>query len=166
MSNDRDTDKKQAKNGNDRNDGKQSGGQGRGQGKGASGGEEKEERTTAEWVSLFISVAIVLALVGGLFYQVFAGGNRPPSIEVKPLMEEVRQEGDSYYLSLDITNNGDRTAENVEVMLSLDMGEGDPETMQFQVQFLDGGETENQTVIFRNDPTKGELTHTASFHVP
>jgi uncharacterized protein (TIGR02588 family) len=129
-------------------------------------GQEKEERTTAEWVSLFISVAIVLALVGGLVYQVFAGGNRPPTIEVKPLMEEVRHEGDSYYLSLDVTNNGDRTAENVEVMLSLDTGEGDPETMQFQIQFLDGGETENQTVIFQNDPGKGELTHTASFHVP
>ncbi|HEY0070761.1 MAG TPA: hypothetical protein VGE04_12415 [Chloroflexia bacterium] len=133
-----------------------------GQGK----GQEKEERTTAEWVSLLISVAIVLALVGGLVYQVFAGGNRPPTIEVKPLMEEVRHEGDSYYLSLDVTNNGDRTAENVEVMLSLDTGEGDPETMQFQIQFLDGGETENQTVIFQNDPGKGELTHTASFHVP
>jgi uncharacterized protein (TIGR02588 family) len=81
-------------------------------------------------------------------------------------MEEIRQEGDSYYLSLDITNNGDRTAENVEVMLTLDTGEGDPETMQFQVQFLDGGETENQTVIFKNNPAQGELTHTASFHVP
>ncbi|MDQ5823874.1 MAG: hypothetical protein M3441_06620 [Chloroflexota bacterium] len=147
MSDDRDRDKTQAKEGP----------QDRG---------ERQERTTAEWVSLLVSVAIVLALVGGLVYQVFARGNRPPIIEVKPLMEEVRQEGDSYYLSLDITNNGDRTAENVEVMLSLDTGEGDPETMQFQVQFLDGGETENQTVIFRNNPAEGELTHTASFHVP
>lgn len=147
MSDNRDRDKTQAK------EGPQDGG-------------EKQERTTAEWVSLFVSLALVLALVGGLVYQIFARGSRPPIIEVKPLMEEVRQEGDSYYLSLDITNNGDRTAENVEVMLSLDTGEGDPETMQFQVQFLDGGETENQTVIFRNNPTEGELTHTASFHVP
>lgn len=131
-----------------------------------SGGEEKEERTTAEWVSLLISVAIVLVLVGGLVYQIFARGNEPPTIEVVPLMEEVRQEGESYYLPLDITNNGDKTAENIEVMLSLDTGEGDPETMQFQVQFLDGGETENQTVIFQNDPSEGELTHTASFHLP
>ncbi|HEX8599466.1 MAG TPA: hypothetical protein VF952_13225 [Chloroflexia bacterium] len=147
MSDDRDRDKTQAK----------EGGQDNG---------EKKERTTAEWVSLLVSLAIVLALVGGLIYQVFARGSRPPIIEVKPLMEEVRQEGDSYYLSLDITNNGDRTAENVEVMLSLDTGQGDPETMQFQVQFLDGGETENQTVIFQNNPAEGELTHTASFHVP
>lgn len=163
MSNDRDSDDRQARDGGDD---RQSGGQTRDREKGASGGEEKQERTTAEWVSLFISVAIVLALVGGLVYQIFAGGNRPPTIEVKPLMEEIRQEGDSYYLSLDITNSGDRTAENVEVMLSLDSGEGDPETMQFQVQFLDGGETENQTVIFKNNPAEGELTHTASFHVP
>ncbi|HVG00974.1 MAG TPA: hypothetical protein VND68_14135 [Chloroflexia bacterium] len=163
MSNDRDSDNKRANGGGDD---QQSGGQGRGREKGESGGEEKQERTTAEWVSLFISVAIVLALVGGLVYQIFAGGHRPPTIDVKPLMEEIRREGDSYYLSLDITNSGDRTAENVEVMLSLDSGEGDPETMQFQVQFLDGGETENQTVIFKNNPAEGELTHTASFHVP
>ena len=163
MSDYRDGDRKQGKGGGGD---KQPAGQGRDGEKGQAGGEEKEERTTAEWVSLFISVAIVLALVGGLVYQIFAGGHRPPTIEIKPLMEEVRQEGDSYYLSLDITNNGDRTAENVEVMLSLDTGGGDPETMQFQVQFLDGGETENQTVIFRNNPAEGELTHTASFHVP
>lgn len=163
MSNDRDSDDRRA---NDGGHDRQSGGQGSDRNKGASGDEEKQERTTAEWVSLFISVAIVLALVGGLVYQIFAGGNRPPTIEVKPLMEEIRQEGDSYYLSLDITNSGDRTAENVEVMLSLDSGEDDPETMQFQVQFLDGGETENQTVIFKNNPAEGELTHTASFHVP
>ena len=163
MSNDRDNDKKRASDGEG---GQQSGGQGRDGEKGAPGREEKEERTTAEWVSLFISIAIVLTLVGGLIYQIFAGGHRPPTIEVTPLMEEIRQEGDSYYLSLDITNNGDRTAENVEVMLTLDTGEGDPETMQFQVQFLDGGETENQTVIFKNNPADGELTHTASFHVP
>ncbi len=152
MSDDRDNDKKQDK------DGGQTGGQQEREG--------KEKRTTAEWISLFVSVAIVLVLVGGLVYQIFARGNRPPVIEVKPLIEEVRQEGDSYYLPLDITNNGDRTAENVEVMLSLDTGEGEPETMQFQVQFLDGGETENQTVVFQNNPTEGELTHTASFHVP
>ncbi|HEX8218030.1 MAG TPA: hypothetical protein VF914_02325 [Chloroflexia bacterium] len=163
MSNDRDSDKKPA---GDGGGGQQSGGQGRDEEKGAPGREEKKERTTAEWVSLFISMAIVLTLVGGLIYQIFAGGHRPPAIEVTPLMEEIRQEGDSYYLSLDITNNGDRTAENVEVMLTLDTGEGDPETMQFQVQFLDGGETENQTVIFKNNPAQGELTHTASFHVP
>lgn len=127
---------------------------------------DRKERTTAEWVSLLVSVAIVLVLVGGLVYQVFARGNRPPSIEVKPLIQEVRQVGDSYYLPLDITNTGDRTAEDIEIMLSLDSGQGDPETMQFQVQFLDGGETENQTVVFQNNPAEGELTHTASFHVP
>ncbi len=133
---------------------------------GQGNGDEKGERTTAEWVSLLVSLAVVLVLVGGLVYQIFARGDGPPVIEVKPLMEEVRQEGDSYYLSLDITNNGDRTAENVEVQLSLDTGQGEPETMQFQIQFLDGGETENQTVVFQNNPAEGELTHTASFHVP
>ncbi len=141
-------------------------GRGGSQSQSRQGGERKEERTTAEWVSLLVSVAIVLALVGGLIYQVFARGSHPPVIEVKPLMEEVRREGDSYYLSLDITNKGERTAENVEVMVSLDSGKGQPETMQFQVQFLDGGETENQTVIFKNNPAEGDLTHTASFHVP
>lgn len=159
MSDEPNSDKKRA---TDEQDGGQSGEQSRG----PKDGEETGERTTAEWVSLFVSVAIVLALVGGLVYQIFARGNRPPVIEVKPLMEELRREGDSYYLSLDITNNGDRTAENVEVMVTLDTGEGEPETMQFQVQFLGGGETENQTVVFQNNPAEGELTHTASFHVP
>lgn len=136
---------------------------------GAGDGEksgEKRQRSKAEWISLLISVAILLALVGGLVYEMLAHNSRPPSIQVQPLMEEVRHEGDSYYLSVDVSNMGDKTAESVEVMLSLDSGEGEPETMQFQIQFLDGGETDNQTVIFRNDPSQGELTHTASFHVP
>ena len=82
MSDDRNQDKKPAT--DDRDCGRSSNGK--------EGG-EKKGRTTAEWVSLFVSVAIVLALVGGLIYQIFARGSRPPIIEVKPLMEEVRQEG-------------------------------------------------------------------------
>ena len=127
---------------------------------------EKEGRTGAEWVTLSISVLIIASLVGLLTYLYFTQGTDPPIIEVEAKLEEVKQQGDSYYLPLTITNTGEKTAEDVQIEVSLDSGEGDPETVTFTILFLAGSEPDYETAVFTKDPSEGELSYVISFSTP
>ncbi len=128
--------------------------------------EQDKKRTGAEWITLAISVLIVLGLAGLVVYQEVVRGTEPPVIEVQPKMEEIRQEGDAYYMPIDIANNGELTAEDVEVQMSLEIEGEEPETIAFAVKFLSGGETEQQTIVFQNNPAEGKLTHLIAFSTP
>ena len=127
---------------------------------------DKKERSAAEWVTVVVSTLIMLALVGLVIFQYATQGTRPSTIKVEPAMEEVSRRGDAYYLPVNITNDGDRAVEDVEIQLSLKVGEGEPESAAFSVHFLAGGETDQEIVVFSNDPAKGQLSQVVSFHVP
>jgi uncharacterized protein (TIGR02588 family) len=129
-------------------------------------GEQKKERTTAEWVTLGVSTLIVLALAGLVVFQTLTQGTKAPEIEVKPLIEEVRQVGENYYLPIEVSNRGDLAVEAVEVELELRAEGQEPETIGFTVPFLAGLETDTQTVVLAGDPREGELSYTVSFHEP
>lgn len=136
-------------------------------GRGARTGEEAGEgseqpvthrRSTAEWTTLAVSIALILGLVGLVTYLYISGDNRPPIVEAIPLIEEVRQEGNAYYVPIEVTNRGDQTAEEVQVQAALSNPEGQQETAQFTIPFLAGGETTTGTAVFSEDPSAGELT--------
>lgn len=129
-------------------------------------GQEKEGRTGAEWITLTISILIIASLVGLLTYLHFTQGTKPPIIQVEAKLEEVKQQGDAYYLPLTITNMGEKTAQDVEIQVSLDSGEGDPESIGFTILFLAGSESDYETAVFSNDPSEGELSYVISFSTP
>jgi uncharacterized protein (TIGR02588 family) len=120
--------------------------------------QERSGRTVAEWTTLSISVSLILGLIALVTYVSISGGNQPPSVEVRPLVQEMRHEGETYYLPVAVTNRGGRTAEEVMVMAELVAGEGPPETAEFALDFLAGGETTEGTTVFATDPLAGELT--------
>ncbi|HKG28877.1 MAG TPA: hypothetical protein VKB01_07075 [Thermomicrobiales bacterium] len=79
----------------------------------------------------------------------------------------MRHEGESYYLSVEVTNRGGRTAEEVVVQAELASSDGAAETSEFTLDFLAGGETREGTAVFATDPLAGELTiDVASFQSP
>ncbi len=119
--------------------------------------QEDKSRTIAEWTSLIISAVILLLTIGPVTYQYFSRGVEPVAIEVKPRLEEVRERDGLYYLPIEVTNQGDQTAESVQVELSLQSGQRHSETSELQIQFLAGGAIQEGTVIFRQDPSKGRL---------
>ncbi len=124
-------------------------------------------RTIAEWTTLGTSVLILFAVIVLLSYEYFASSARQPVVEAQPQLEEIRQAGGAYYLPVDVTNRGERTAEDVRVQVSLSSGQGQQETSQFSLKFLAGSATERGTVIFREDPLKGNITVDAiSFRKP
>lgn len=124
-------------------------------------------RTTAEWVTLGISIAILAVLFGaiGVFY--LQGNGNPAVIEVTPLLEQIRQEGDSYLLPVEITNAGEQTAEGVTVSITLMVDDTEEGSADFTVDFLAGGATEVGIGVFTTDPRTGEIqVDTVSFVKP
>jgi uncharacterized protein (TIGR02588 family) len=125
---------------------------------GRDGSPERSGRTVAEWTTLSISFMLILGLVALVTYVSLSGGNQPPIVEARALDQEIRQEGETYYLPVAVTNRGGRTAEEVLIMAELVSGDEPPATAEFIIDFLAGGETTEGTVVFAADPSAGELT--------
>ena len=125
------------------------------------------KRSTAEWVTLGGSVAILLGIFGLITFLHFQGDEKAAIIDVISNVDEVRFEGDLYYLTVEVTNRGDLTVEDVVVEAELDTGSGTPITADFTITFLAGGERVQGTFVFEEDPRQGELTlHAVSYKDP
>ena len=125
------------------------------------------QRSIAEWTTLAISVAILVGILGLISWLHFNGDNQPPIVTVEPRLDQVRQEESGYYLPVVVRNEGGATIEDVQVQAELDSGSGSPETADFTITFLVGGERVNGTFIFQNDPSQGDLTTAAgSYKLP
>ena len=125
--------------------------------------EQQESRgrsgqSAAEWITLTLGAVLILVLVGLVTYLYVSGDNRPPVIEATPFAREIRHEEGAYYLPIEVTNQGGRTAEDVVIQTDLSTGEGASEVAEFTIDFLSGGETVEGTVVFVSDPSAGELT--------
>jgi uncharacterized protein (TIGR02588 family) len=130
-------------------------------------GSDQRGRSAAEWTTLAVSIAIILGLLALVTYVSMTGGDEPPIVEARPLPAEMRHEGESYYLPVEVTNRGGRTAEEVVVQAELAGSDGAAETSEFTLDFLAGGETREGTAVFATDPLAGELTiDVASFQSP
>ncbi len=121
-------------------------------------GSRQRERSAAERTTLAISIILILGLLALVTYVSITGGNEPPIIEARPLDQEMRQEGESYYLPVAVTNQGGRTAEEVVIQAELAGSDGSAEASEFTLDFLAGGETREGTAVFATDPLTGELT--------
>jgi uncharacterized protein (TIGR02588 family) len=101
-----------------------------------------------------ISLAIVLGLVGLVLYEHFVGGVDPAVIRITPRSEELRREGGLAYLPLDISNAGDRTAEQVRIRLSVGSNGGQRPLPDVLVDFLAGGQTADVVIVFPDDASE------------
>lgn len=135
-------------------------------------GERTEEiddkaRSVAEWITLGISVAILAGIIGLVSYLHFTGEDSPPDIVVEAHLDQVYDGDGGWYVPVTIRNAGGTTVEDVQVTGELDTGEGEPETADFTIRFLVGGEQAEGAFIFQANPASGELTTSAgSFKVP
>ena len=109
--------------------------------------------TGAEWVTFGVAALIVLAVVGAILSQVSAKSAPPaPTVEVAPAKERDGR----FVVPVTVTNEGDETAQDVQVTATLTNDDG--ETTSDQVlAFLAGGEEEQLEFLFEDDPDDGEL---------
>ena len=114
-------------------------------------------RSRAEWTSLGISLAIVAVLVGILTVDQLRGPGREPRLTATVRQEEVRQEGEAYYLPVEVTNRGDLAARDVRVLVTLGAplgAGGEAEVAELQLDFVPGGGRVGGTAVFRQDPRR------------
>ncbi len=114
--------------------------------------------SAAEWTTLILSSLVILALVAGVIWLTVDGDDAPPRIEATPVMSELRQVGGAYALPIEVTNRGNAAAQHVLVRAEVSRDDGSPESAEFTLDVLAGGETREATVVFRADPATHDLT--------
>jgi uncharacterized protein (TIGR02588 family) len=123
-------------------------------------------RSRAEWIAFAIALAALLFVVGAIVSLWMDGPPRPPHVVVEQ-DGPVRAVGGQFYVRVNVTNRGDRTAENVQVIGELSREGEVVEDGEQTVDFLGGGETEKVQFVFTQDPSSGQLSVRAgSFSVP
>lgn len=120
--------------------------------------QESEGRPAAEWTTLGISVAFVAAMVALVTWFYFRGAEEVPAIVAEAQLAEVSERNGSWYLPIEILNDGDATVADAIIRGELVTGSGEPQTAEVTIDFLAGGEREQATLVFDSDPREGDLT--------
>lgn len=121
------------------------------------------ERTVAEWATLAASTVVLLVVVALLVVQMLSGDGPAAPVAV---VQEVTEVGEQFHVHVAVTNDGDRTAANVQVVAELDVG-GQVVTGDQSIDFLSGGEDTDLVFVFGDDPSQGSLTvQVTGYEVP
>jgi uncharacterized protein (TIGR02588 family) len=114
----------------------------------------RPQRTGAEWVTFAIALVLVGVVVVLIILEI-PGSKRPPSPQVK--VGEVVERGEQFVAPVEVTNEGERTAENVQVSATLTIDGEEVATADQSLDFLAAGETQTLEFTFADDPADGEL---------
>ncbi len=122
-------------------------------------------RPTPERVASTVTGAILLALAGAIVF-LWVQPRQPASVNVV-MVGDVRLVGSQSYVTCEVRNGGDETAEAVQVVGELTVdGEVVAVGEQF-IDFLSGGETEQVVFIFDRAAPDAETTlRVASYKIP
>lgn len=123
-------------------------------------------RTIAQWVVIGGSLLVLLGMTGFLLFDYIVAGHEPPDIVVKPIQTEVKKGDGGYSIPIQVSNRGDLIVENVWVQVSTTSEKSEPEVAQFEIDYLPGGKTVRQIIIFRDDPSTAALKHRVSYRTP
>lgn len=127
---------------------------------------EQPKRTIAEWITFGAATCILSGIVGLVIYTGLTDKQQVPILSVQT-KEAIRQANGKYQVPFEITNDGDKTAESVQILAELKVNNGVEQTGEQQIDFLSSKEKEEGAFIFDTDPNKGELKiRVASYKLP
>lgn len=112
------------------------------------------EKNALEWGVFAVSLALISAVVGVLLYTHFTSQNRPPSIRI--VLGTPERSGDGYAVPLDVFNDGDVTAEEVEIEVVL-AGDREERRSAVVLAFVPHGSHRRAWVGFAEEPRPGRL---------
>lgn len=119
------------------------------------------KRSAAEWVTFAITSALLLAVVVYIAAQIPTTAAPPaPAVAVSKIDERDGR----FFVTVEVENRGGRTAENVQVVATLVIGEDETEGDQV-VDLLAGSEMEEVEFVFDDDPSTGDLTVSVTGYV-
>lgn len=111
-------------------------------------------RTGAEW-AVFVVAAVVLAGVLGAVTWQWVARNDPAAVSAT--VAGIDHRDDRFLVSVEVHNDGDRSATDVGVSATLDV-DGTVTTGDDTIEFLAGGRTETIEFVFTDNPSAGDLT--------
>ncbi|RUT08974.1 TIGR02588 family protein [Dulcicalothrix desertica PCC 7102] len=127
---------------------------------------EQPKRTIAEWITFGAATCILSGIVGLVIYTGLTDKQQVPILSVQT-KEVIRQTNGKYQVPFEITNDGDKTAESVQILAELKVNNEVEQTGEQQIDFLSSKEKEEGAFIFDTDPNKGELKiRVASYKLP
>lgn len=114
---------------------------------------ERDARSPAEWITFAVASMVVAAVVLAIGIEI--PGSKTPAHPVVHTADAVAR-GADFSVAVTVENEGQKTAQNVQVEASLDTGSGE-ETSDQVVAFLAGQASEELVFIFSSDPGEGRL---------
>lgn len=105
-----------------------------------------------EWLVFGVSSVLLTVVVAWLLYDGFTPKLNRPELVVNLGEPQPLKQG--YGVPVRIRNEGDVTAEGVEVEVLLTPADGDEETRSITFQFVPRGSDRNGWVVFDTDPNQ------------
>jgi uncharacterized protein (TIGR02588 family) len=128
--------------------------------------EEQPKRTAAEWLTFSIALSILGTIIGLVIYTIINDKHQPPLILIIQ-KQTTRKTNGQYSVPFEVVNQGDETAESVQILAELKVNNKLEETGEQQIDFLSSGEKEEGAFIFSNNPQQGQLKiRVASYKLP
>lgn len=125
-----------------------------------------QRRITAEQVSFTIACLILGAIISLVLLAWATEGDSPPILLVQTQVGEVREVNGQFYVPYQVTNTGGETAESVQIMGELKIGDA-IESGDQTIDFLSKNEIEEGAFVFSRDPRQGQLSiRVASYKSP
>ena len=115
----------------------------------------KPDKNWLEWTVFAVGLVLVLTTLGFLVRESLAGAGGPPDGVAR--LGTPRASAGGFMVPVEVANLGKGTAEDVQVTVTLDLPDGDPEEAELDIAFLPRDSRRNGWVTFRSDPGKGSL---------
>ena len=115
---------------------------------------QRATRSGPEWIILGASASILAVVVGVLVVLAFR--TAAPASPAADTPGPARQVGEQFLVPINIVNHGDLAAAEVQVVAELTI-DGATSSGDQVVDFLGGGESQELTFVFADDPADGEL---------
>ena len=118
---------------------------------------ERKERSAAETtVTVICSLIVLFLLVFSIYHGIVAAGTTPKLTAV-PLLDHVKQRGDTYVLPVEVRNHTRPTAEDVLVVIQFTSPKGETVEKEFRIAYLAEQSVIEGYVVLREDPAKGSV---------
>lgn len=136
----------------------------------AGGADEQPDgygpRPAAEWVMFAIACVILLTVAGAIASLWVTGPTGPPNLALRGA-GQVRHQDGKWYVRVTVENEGETTAEAVQVLAELTIGGTLVEDGEQQIDFLAAGERQAVSFVLDHNPANGDLdVGVASYKVP
>lgn len=109
-----------------------------------------------EWLVFGLSALLVIGALGYLSYDAVTMGDAPAMLQLQ--VGDVVAQPDGFAVPVTVTNQGDQTAEDVQIEVVLMSGGTEIERGEFSVAFVPRGSQGQGWIVLRKNPVGGELT--------